>query len=409
MLVLAALGFASGLPSAYKVLGSTLQAWLIDLGRNLPEVTGITLVTLPIGLKVLWAPLLDRYAPPFLGRRRGWLAVFQAALAVGLGVMALVGPSHQGDPLGGLAVAALVVAFLSASQDVVSDAYRVDVVEPEERATGAAMYVNGYRIALLAAGSGALLLAEVLPWRAVYGLVAIVMALTVAATLAAEEPAGEATRPRTLRDAVVEPWRDLLDRLGKGIVVVVLFLALFRLPDALGNTLTMPLLQRRLAFSKAEIGLVRDGLGLAISIVGALAAGPLVGRWGVLRSLWIFGVLQAVSNLGFCLLATVGHDMALFVAVIAVENFCQGLVAAGFVAYLMGLCDRRYSATQYALFTGLLYLVGTLTGSLMGSVADAVGYVWAFALSALAGVPGLLLLLGLPTPALPPTGIEPPE
>lgn len=396
MLVLAGLGFSSGLPSAWKILVSTLQVWLNDLGIKLETVTGITRVTYPIGLKVLWAPLLDRYVPPFLGRRRGWLLVFQVLLAAGIAGIALVGPESAGDSLVPLAIAATVVAFLSASQDVVADAYRADVLPAEERAAGAGMFVTGYRVALLVAGSGALLLSEVLPWRAVYGVLAALLGVGVVATLAAEEPASAAVRPASLREAVAVPFLDLSRRFGRSFVLVLLFVALFRLPDGVANVLTVPFLQTGLEFGKGEIALVREGLGLGFGIAGALVAGPLTARLGVIPALWVFGALQAASNLGFSLLAAVGKSLPVLVGVVAVENFCGGLVAAGFVAYLMGLCDRRYSATQYALFTGLMFLVSTEVGARSGELARAVGFGPAFAVTAALGLPGMALLPFLP-------------
>jgi PAT family beta-lactamase induction signal transducer AmpG len=399
MLVLAGLGFSSGLPSASKLLGSTLAAWALAVGAKVETVTDLALVTLPVGLKVLWAPLLDRFELPFLGRRRGWLLVFQVACAAGVAGMAIVGPTDAASPLAPLAVAAVFVAFASASQDVVADAYRADVLAPPERGAGAAMFVNGYRVALLVAGWGALALAEEVSWRAVYLVLAATMAVGAVATLAAREPEEAARRPTTLGEAVVRPWTELASRLGRAFGVVVAFIALFKVPDAMAAVMTMPLLLRELGFGLAEVGLLRDVLTLVFAVAGALVGGPLVARWGLRRSLLLFGVLQAASNLGFCALATAGKSLPLLAGVVAVESLCQGLSTAGFLAYLMSLCDRRYSATQFALFTGIMHLVGSVVGSRTGLLLGAVGYAPAFALSALAGLPALALLPWLPFPA----------
>jgi PAT family beta-lactamase induction signal transducer AmpG len=258
--------------------------------------------------------------------------------------------------------------------------------------------VNGYRLAMIATGSGALLLSEVLPWRAVYAVVAAGMLVGVVATVVSREPPSPEGRPLTLREAVVDPFAEFARRAGWGGLAVLGFVAIFKLPDAVGNLLTMPLLLDGLGFAKAEVAVLRELLGLGLSILGALVGGPLVARWGIRRSLWLFGVLQAVSNLGFCWLAAEGRSLPVLVAVVAVESLCGGLVAAGFVACLMALCDRRYSATQFALFTSLAFLVGQVVGANAGALVPLVGYAAAFALSAAAGLPGLLLLPGLPLP-----------
>ncbi len=411
MLVLAGLGFASGLPSKYKTLGATLQAWLSDAKVDIETIGLFGLVGLPFALKFLWAPLLDRYVPPFLGRRRGWLVVFQGGLVIALALLAVSGPTRPGAALGPLAVSAVVVAFLAASQDVVADAYRTDLLERDERAAGAAMFVNGYRLAMLASGGGALLLSTVLPWRVVYLLLAVSLGLGVVAALAAPEPPGGDERPATLGESLVMPGVDFARRYGRGAVWILLFVFLFKIPDAMAGAMTTPLLlgPGGLGFDKVEVAWIREWLGLGFALGGAWLGGPLVARLGLVRSLWVLGFLQAVSNLGFALLCGVGRSAPALAAVVSVESLCQGLTAAGFVAFLMALCNRRYSATQYALLSGLMALTDVLVGSETGYLVAGLGFSAFFVVSALAGLPGMLLLLWIPRPDAPASDAPAPD
>ncbi|MEX0775992.1 MAG: MFS transporter [Phycisphaeraceae bacterium] len=394
MAVLLGLGFASGLPSAYKLLGSTLQAWLGSYKYDVKTIGLFTLVGLPFAFNFVWAPLLDRYVPPFLGRRRGWLLVIQLLLVVAIMSLALAGPTAPEQPLHALVIAALIVAFLAATQDVVADAYRTDVLPDAELGAGAAVFVNGYRIAMIFAGGGAMYLAPTLGWRTVYLWLAVLMSVGVLATLLAPDPP-RTEAPRSLAHAVYEPIEDFMVRKGRAGLAVLAFVVLFKLPDAMANAMTMPLLQTGLGFALEEIAAYREWLGLAFAIVGALVGGGVTARLGVIPSLWVFGVLQAVSNLGFLLLAMAGKSVPMLIGVVIVENFCAGLVAAGFIAFLMSQCNRRYSATQYAMFTSLMYGAGVVVGAATGFMVARMGYVSFFLLSVVAGVPGMAMLLAL--------------
>lgn len=393
MAVLLGIGFASGLP--YKLLGDSLTAWITDAGAELATIGLFSLVGLPLVFNFVWAPLLDRFPPPWLGRRRGWLLASQLALVAGLAAMALAGPHGGAGSLRALAVAALAVAFLSATLDVVSDAYRTDILEPPERGAGAAVFVNGYRLAMILAGGGALMLSAHLPWRTIYLLALPLLACGIVAVALAREPRQPADPPATLREAAVLPVADFWSRLGWGTVALLAFVVLFRLPDAMVLRMMFPFLRVELGFSPAEIAVARDWLGLGLSMVGALAGGWVVARLGMVLPLFVFGLLQAASNLGFTLLAVVEPHLALVVAVLAVENLCGGFALAAFVAFLMSQCSRRASATQYALFTSLMFGTVALGGALTGYLVEAVGFAAFFALTAAAGVPGLLVLVWL--------------
>lgn len=386
---MAALGFASGLP--YALTNTTLQQWLKDAGVDTATITFLSLIGLPYVLKVLWAPIMDRYAPPFLGRRRGWLLLTQIALVVAIAVLALV------DPAGSLkvvAIAGMSVAFISASQDIVADAYRADVLRDGERGPGAAVFVSGYRIAMLLTGAIVLILVDkdLLPWRGVYLLSAAMMGIGIVATLMAPNPDRDAIVPQSLGDAIVLPLRDIVGRAGGSMVL--LFVLFFRLPDTAAGTVT-GLFIRDMGFTKTDIGLYRQFLGGGVTIVAALWGGLLVTRLGTRKSLWLFGALQAISNLGFWALSFAPGKLLALIGVLVIENFCAGLVTAGFFVFLMNQCRAEFSATQYALLSSLMAVAGLAVGSITGVLVQQMGYPTFFLLSVVLGLPGLLLLPAL--------------
>ena len=384
---LLALGFASGLPLA--LTGGTLQAWATVEDVSLQEIGFLTLVGSAYTLKFLWAPLVDRYVPPLLGRRRGWMLLTQLLLAAGIMAMGLLSPDGALLPLALLAVA---VAFFSATQDIAFDAYRTDVLRQEERGAGAALSVLGYRLAMLVSGGLALILADRwLGWGNTYVLMGALMGLAALVTLAAPEPEAPAQAPRSLADAVALPFREFFGR--PEALTVLLLIVLYKLGDAFAGALSTTFLIRGAGFSPAEVGTVNKVLGLAATIFGALAGGALMARLGLYRSLMLFGLLQAVSNLGYWLIAVSPKSLPLMAAAVGVENLCGGLGTAAFVALLMGLCDARFTATQFALLSALsavgrTYLAGPLTPPLVESL----GWPGFFLLTVLIALPGLLLL-----------------
>ncbi|TMH48997.1 MAG: MFS transporter, partial [Betaproteobacteria bacterium] len=310
--VILLLGFSSGLPLA--LTGGTLQAWMTVEGVDLSTIGVFTLVGLPYVWKFLWAPAMDRFVPPFLGRRRGWLLVTQVALAVGIAGMAFLSPRTD---LVAIAWLALLVAFASASQDIVVDAYRTDVASREERGLAGALGVVGYRLAMLASGALALVLVAgsgwipALGWRNTYLLMAALMAVGVLAVLWGEEPSAAPAAPRTLRDAVVEPLREFFSRPRAGWILVLL--VLYKFGDAFAGSLTTAFLLRGAGFSLEDVGYVNKAVGLAATIVGVLFGGALMVRLGLYRALLGFGILQAVSILAFMWLALVGKSYPIMV------------------------------------------------------------------------------------------------
>lgn len=387
MAVLFLLGFASGLP--LLLTGTTLQAWMSSLGVDLGRIADLSMVGLAYTLKFAWAPLLDRFHLPFLGRRRGWCLAFQLALVVAIAVMGAIDPLASPMLLAG---AAIVVAFLSASQDVIIDAYKADLLAPHERAAGTAMYVLGYRIALIVTGTLALVMADHLPWRAIYAIMAAGMAIGVIATLLADEPVVTELPPRTLARAIVEPFVELGTRLGWHATAIVLaFAALYRFGDYFAQAVVIDFLHTDAAFDLTTIGLVTKGVGFVGTLVGGLAAGGLVARFGLRRMLVAFGVLAAITNLLYMWLAFVGHDLVVFSIAIGVDHASTALGTTAFIAVLMGVCSPALSATQFALLTSLSSVGQRVFGPFADDVVRAAGWTGFFASTALMAIPGLVL------------------
>ena len=379
------LGFSSGLPLA--LTGGTLQAWLTVSGADIMTIAWFSWIGIPYLLKFLWSPLMDRYVPPFLGRRRGWMLLTQLALVAGIAGMAISPPNANLWLLGFLA---LWVAFASASQDIVIDAYRADVLPAQERGMGAAVSVLGYRIAMLASGGLALILADQIGWRQTFFAMAALMGVGLATSLAAPEPALRGTPPRSLREAVVEPLRDLL--LRRGALQLLALIALYKFGDALAGTLTTAFLIRGVGFSLTDVGTINKALGLVSLLAGGLVGGLLLVRMSLTRALLLFGVLQAISNLSFALLAWAGKSYPLLVFAVGFENLASGMGTAAFVAFAMALCNHSFSATQYALLSALASLGRILFGPVTGGLVEAMGWANFFVLTFVAALPGLWLV-----------------
>ena len=380
------LGFSSGLPLA--LTGATLQAWLAVEGIDIQAIGWFTLVGQPYVYKFLWAPLMDRYSIPLLGRRRGWLLATQAALLVAIACMGTVSPKEAPFLLAALALA---VAFLSASQDIVFDAYRADVLRAEERGAGAAVSVLGYRIAMLVSGGLALILVDNwISWTQAYWLMAALMLVGVAATWAAAEPATPPRAPKTLAEAVREPLAEYFSRHGAWLLLLVIIL--YKLGDAFAGTLSTAFLLRGAGFSLTDVGWANKWLGVGATILGLLIGGALMAKLRLFKSLLLFGFLQAFTNLGLMLLAAAGKSYPLMITVIAAENLCGGMGTAAFVALLMAMCDRRFSATQYALLSALASLGRVYVGPAAGALAESFGWTTFFFLTFLVALPGIAML-----------------
>ncbi len=381
------LGFSSGLP--LFLTSTTLQAWMTKEGVSLASIGLFSLVALPYSLKFLWSPLLDRYVPPFMGRRRGWLVITQIALILTISCMFFQQPKQA---LQLLAVNAIAIAFFSASQDIAFDAYRTDVLKEAEMGAGAAITVLGYRLALVITGSLALVLADRLPWNVVYLFMAGLMLVGLVSTFFAPEPIKPVHAPESLLDAVVLPFIDFFKSHGTSLgVLSLLFITLYKFGDAVLNNMSTPFLLQT-GFSQTDLGVIRGGMGIIATLVGTLVGGSLMIKLGIYKSLWIFGALQCLSNVGYLAIALTGKNYNLLVLSINIENFCGGMGTAAYVAYLMSLCNPSFTATQYALLSSLMAVSRDILIAPAGKIAEMTGWTNFMILSIVAAIPGLLLL-----------------
>lgn len=385
MLVVLLMGFSSGLP--LLLTGSVLQAWMTEEGLDLGTIGLFALVGLPYTLKFVWAPVLDCYTLPLLGRRRGWLLASQVLLAASIATLGFTEPARAPAMV---ALVALLLAFFSATQDIVVDAYRRESLPDNELGLGSSLFVNGYRLGMLLASGGGLILADHVSFGTVFLIMAAIMGVGIVTTLCAPEPPGVAGRPVGLRAAVVEPFVDFIGR--RDALLILLFILLYKLGDTLASHLTTPFYLET-GFTKTEIGTVVKLFGIWATLGGALLGGLLMVRLGIYRSLWLFGILQAVSTAGFAVLAGVGPLVPALAAVVAFENLSAGMGTAAYLAFMASLTDRRFTATQYALLTSLMGIPRVIAASPAGFAAEAMGWPAYFIACTLVAVPGLLLLL----------------
>jgi PAT family beta-lactamase induction signal transducer AmpG len=392
ILVIFLLGFASGLP--YFLTGSTLSAWMTNAHVKLTTIGFLSWIGFAYTFKPIWAPLIDRYQLPLLGRRRGWLLLFQLLLALAIVVLGAVGPRLElGAPslrqLEIVVAAAVLVAFLSASQDIVIDAYRTDLLEPGERPLGAAAAVLGYRIGMLSSGGGALILSDHMAWRTVYAIMAALVLVGIATTLLlAPEPVADRP-PRTLADAVVAPLVDFFTRPGALSLLFVIVLMGFG--DHLARTLTTPFLLQA-SYTKSEIGEVTKIFGVVASIVGTIAGGALIARYRLSRMMLVFGALQPLGAACYGLIALHGKSHGMLFLAVATDNVTTAMVAASVDTFAMSLCRKRYSATQFALLMAASSIAGRFVGGGAGWFAERFGWAAFFFGSMLFCLPALFLV-----------------
>jgi len=385
--VILLLGFSSGLPLA--LTGKTLQGWMTVENVDLTTIGIFTLVSFPYTWKFLWAPFLDRYVPPLFGRRRGWMLITQLGLIVSFCAMGLTSPVNATLMMAMLAV---MVVTLSATQDIAIDAYRTDILHASERGIGAALFVGAYRLAMLTSGALVFVIAPYIGWGNCYLIMAALMSIGVIGALFGAEADNGEHQPRSLADAVMHPFIDFMSR--PMAAWFLLLIVLYKIGDAFAGTLSTTFLIRVLELDVQFIGIVDKGMGLAVSILGGIYGGVLMFRLGLYRSLMLFGVLQAVTNIGYWVLAISDQSLTLTALVIALENIAGGMGTAAFVALLMSLCNIKYSATQFALLSALAALGRVYLGPMAGYLLDNEILDWAgfFILTTIAALPGLLLL-----------------
>jgi len=393
MLICVFTGFSSGLP--LYLLFNLIPAWLRSEQLDLKTIGLFALIQFPYTWKFLWSPLLDRYALPLLGRRRGWMLLTQIGL---LTVIASLGAFSPQNDLHTIAYIATLLAFLSATQDIVLDAYRRELLEENELGLGNAVHVNAYRIAGLVPGSLSLILADLLPWDKVFFITAMFMLPGILMTIMVKEPLN-ITFPRSLREAVVEPFREFINRRGwNNALLILIFLFFYKLGDSMCTALATPF-YLDMGFSKTQIGLIAKNAGLWPSVAGGLLGGLWMIKIGINRALWLFGVVQVVSILGFLWLASVGHhpeittlELTQLAIVIGIEALGVGLGTAAFVAFIARTTHPAYTATQLALFTSLAAMPRTFANAATGWLVESIGWTGFFMLCTLLALPGMILL-----------------
>lgn len=388
-------GFSSGLP--LYILLNLVPAWLRTEGISLKAIGAFALIQFPYTWKFLWAPLLDRYVIPVLGRRRGWMILTQVGL---LAVIAWLGSLSPKDDLTWIVYAATLLAFLSATQDIVLDAYRRELLEEHELGLGNSVHVNAYRVAGLVPGSLSLILADHLPWSAVFVVTAVFMLPGLFMSLSVREPLMRGTAPKTLRQAVVEPFHEFVSRDGgwRTAVLILGFIFLYKLGDSMATALATPF-YLDMGYSKSDIGLIAKHAGLWPSVIGGLVGGLWMVKLGINRALWVFGVAQWVTILGFAWLAQAGPYTAIgaeeriaLAVVISMEALGVGLGTAAFVAFIARTTNPAYTATQFALFTSLAAVPRTFMNATTGWLVERMGWFGFYWLCVLLAVPGMLLL-----------------
>ncbi|MGC2457481.1 MAG: AmpG family muropeptide MFS transporter [Gallionellaceae bacterium] len=393
MLICVFTGFSSGLP--LYLLFNLVPAWLRSEQVDLKTIGLFALIQFPYTWKFLWSPLLDRFVVPVFGRRRGWMLLTQLGLLLAIAALGAFSPQRD---LRTIVWIATLLAFLSATQDIVLDAYRRELLADNELGLGNAVHVNAYRIAGLVPGSLSLILADILPWDIVFIVTALFMLPGMAMTLLVREP-HRAAPPTTLREAVVEPFHEFITRRGWNSALLILaFLLFYKLGDSMCTALATPF-YLDMGFSKTQIGLVAKNAGLWPAVIGGLLGGLWMVRIGINRALWLFGVVQVVSIFGFAWLASVGHhdeitsvQLAQLAIVISLEALGVGLGTVAFVAFIARATHPAYTATQFALFTSLMAVPRTFANAATGWLVDAMGWSGFFLLCAALALPGMLLL-----------------
>ena len=387
MLICVFTGLASGMP--FFLLIQLIPAWLKTSDVSLVDIGLVGLVTLPYSWKFLWAPLIDRLRLP-LGRRRGWMLLTQVALMLSIGCLGFVDPKHQ---MTLVVVFASLIAFLSATQDVAIDAFRREILPDEELGLGNSIHVMAYRIAGFVPGSLSFVLADHLPWVWVFWITAAFMAVGLMLSLAVTEPEDLSPPAYTLRERVITPFTEYFQRVGSGTgLLAMLFLVTYKLGDNMATALSTPF-YLDLGFSMTEIGVIAKNVGVWSSLAGGLLGGLWMLRLGINRALWIFGVVQMVSILGFAWLAATGYSLWLLAAVIGFEYLGVGLGTAAFTAFIARESSRAFAATQFALFTALAALPRSIASSLTGFIVEDTGWVTFFLLCTLLAVPGMVVLI----------------
>jgi PAT family beta-lactamase induction signal transducer AmpG len=387
LLIVLSMGFSSGLP--FLLVKGTLKAWLTDQGLDLKTIGFFSILSIPYTWKFIWSPLMDRYIPFRIGRRKSWLLLTQAGVIITLLWLSNLDAKQS---LGLVAVAAFLCSFFSSSQDIVVDAYRREIRPDEEIGLGSSLYVLGYRIAMLLAGGGALFFADQMPWSKVYAIMAAVMGVCLVLSLLIPEPIVDAPPPRTMKEAVFEPLKEFLVRNRSWSILI--FIVLYKMGESMASDMYNPFFLK-LGFTKTDMALVAKFFGFWATIAGGVIGGVLMLRLKLFRSLWYFGILQAIGLLLFAVLALVGPRIAVLALAVGTENFTSGMATSAAVAFMASQSSKRFTATQFALLSSLASLPGTVLGSLSGLIAEALGWQYYYVFCTVITIPGLVFLLRL--------------
>ena len=387
MLTCIFLGFTSGMP--LYVLFQLVPAWLRSSGVDLATIGLFALVSLPYTWKFLWSPLMDRYKPPFLGRRRGWTLITQLGLLAAIGLLGHFDPGESLQAIVGLVFA---VALFSASQDIVIDAYRRELLADDELGTGTSIFINAYRLSSLVPGSLSLILSDLLPWSTVYWVTAAFMGVGIVTTLAIRETSDDALAPRSLREAVIDPFREFFARDGIATGLAILaFMFLYKLGDNMATALATPF-YLDMGFSRTEIGSVAKVAALWAAIAGSIIGGAVMLKLTINKALWIFGFVQMFTILGFAWLSVIGHDPVALFVVVSAEYLGVGLGTVALTAFMARETSKAFTATQFALFTSLIAIPRTFANASTGFLIEWLGYTSFFLLCTALAVPGMLML-----------------
>jgi len=396
MLVMFAFGFASGFP--FYIIKDVLKAWMTDADVDLTAIGLFSAVSIPYTLKFIWSPLMDRYVPPFLGRRRGWILIAQIGLVI---TIAFLGQFDPQQSLAWIAVAAMAVAFFGASQDISLDAFRREYLSDEELGFGTGVWMNAWRLGMYVSVGLAFLLADAsVSWAAIHILLAAMMGIGIITTLLAPEPEMPPGAPTSLYTAIIEPFSEFFRR--DGALIILLFILLYKLGDNMAAAMNIPFILK-MGFSKTEYFVIVKGIGMLGMFGGVLLGGAVMIRLGIARSLWVFGLLQAVSTACFGFLVVIDHETRLWEmyrngllsGIVCFEFFATGLGQAAYATYMAVKTNRQFTATQYALLTSLMAIPGALAATVTGYMAETLGWSGFYLTCALLAVPGMLLLLKL--------------
>jgi len=384
MLVVFLMGFGSGVP--LLLTSRTLQAWMTDVGVDLKTVGIFSLASLPYTLKFLWAPLMDRYPILNFGRRKGWLMLTQVALVASLFALSMIDPRAE---IGMVALLALVVSFFSASQDIVVDAYRREILPDENLGLGSTYYIYGYRIAMWVSGGFALGLAAFVSWEQVYQIMALIMGLALLVTAFADEPTSSAAAPRSLKEAVIEPFKEFLSRPGAWLLLF--FILFYKVGDNIAGNMLTPF-YLKMGYSKLEIAAIAKTFAVFSTLLGGFIGGVVILKLGILRCLYLFGILQAFSTVAFTALFFSEHNNWILGSVICFEDLTSGMGTAAFVAFMASITNKKFTATQFALLSSLMGVPRIFIAAPAGLMAESMGWPVFFTTCALLAVPGLIMI-----------------